>query len=148
MPAGAAGEVPAGREGSTEALPEEAGTAGTAPAPEAAPPADAVAPEVEEEDAASAREAAILYAYEVVDELAGGEERVELLAIGDVQAQMAAGSAQVAVPLEISRHPRGHVPHKERALLQVRLARGAGAWEPTGHEWGVRAFWGEVKREA
>ena len=120
--------------GRAVALPE------TAPAgPEAAGRASEVPPAPEGAEEAvlvSARESAVLRAYDLVEERAQPDETVEILGIGDVQAEvLGERKVGVAVPLQMSRRAPQRVPRTERAVLQVVLDGAPGQWSVATHWW-------------
>lgn len=137
---------PTGEAARSESAARETGAA-AANVPIEGPPSDEGAPEAPlstpsaggdaaEVAATSAREAAILFAYDAAQERAEAGERVVCLAVGDVhEAELAEGRARVVVPLELSHRGEGRVPRSRAATLHVTLEGEPGSWRITGHSW-------------
>lgn len=84
----------------------------------------------------SAREAAILHAYDVAPERAQEGERAVILTVGNTQVEkMGDAAAEVAVPLEVSFRAREHVPRTRAMVLRVTLEGGPRSWRVSGHRW-------------
>lgn len=106
------------------------------PEPAKVPILPAAPPMSNEETAVAAREAALLYAYEVVGEQAAPDEQVEILAFGGPEVRgLAEDHVCVAVPIEVVHRAAERLPATERVVLQVHLSGGPKGWQVRSHQW-------------